>query len=63
MGYEKVLEVFEPGEFSYRGGILDIFPVNSDQAARIEFSGNKIESIEALGEKIKDEKNIVKILK
>jgi len=28
MGYEKVLEVSEPGDFSQRGGIIDVFPIN-----------------------------------
>ena len=29
LGYEKVFKVQEPGEFSQRGGIVDVFPVNS----------------------------------
>ncbi|GAH65561.1 unnamed protein product, partial [marine sediment metagenome] len=32
MGYEKVLRVSEPGEFSQRGGIIDVFPINLNQA-------------------------------
>jgi transcription-repair coupling factor (superfamily II helicase) len=34
-----------PGMVSWRGGILDIFPVNSELPLRIEFFGNKIESL------------------
>ncbi|MDP2741336.1 MAG: hypothetical protein Q8O66_01450, partial [bacterium] len=32
MGYERVFKVSEPGEFSQRGGLIDIFPVNLMQA-------------------------------
>ena len=28
MGYERVLEISEPGEFSQRGGVIYVFPVN-----------------------------------
>jgi len=48
LGYEKVAQVAEPGEFSRRGGIVDIFPINSPFASRIEFYGNIIERIERL---------------
>ncbi|MFQ6049646.1 MAG: DEAD/DEAH box helicase [Candidatus Paceibacterales bacterium] len=63
MGYEKVLQVQEPGEFSQRGGIVDVFPVNSNFAIRFEFFGNKIENIEKLPIEIKDEKAAKEILK
>ncbi|OGD39347.1 hypothetical protein A2907_01490 [Candidatus Azambacteria bacterium RIFCSPLOWO2_01_FULL_37_9] len=55
MGYEKVQTIASPGEFASRGGIIDIFPANSLQALRLEFFGNKIESIISLGEKINDD--------
>ena len=63
MGYEKVLRVSEPGEFSQRGGIVDVFPINSNQAIRFDFLGNKIEEISALPIKIEDEKAAKEILK
>ena len=63
MGYEKVLEISEPGEFSQRGGILDIFPINLNYAVRLEFSGNTIENIEKLSLEVKDEKLAKEILK
>ncbi len=56
MGYEKVLQVAEQGEFSNKGGILEIFPINSLNAVRFDFYGNTIESIEKLDIKIEDEK-------
>ncbi|MBJ25550.1 MAG: transcription-repair coupling factor [Flavobacteriaceae bacterium] len=43
--FEKVDFVCEPGEFSIRGGIVDIFSFSFQYPYRIEFSGNKIESI------------------
>lgn len=43
-GYKKVTMVSDPGEFSLRGDILDIYPVN-DEPIRIEFWGDDIENI------------------
>src|SRR3989344_9658292 len=63
MGYEKVLEVSEPGEFSHQGGIIDVFPINLNFAVRFDFLGNQIENIEQLPVKITDEKTFREILK
>lgn len=63
MGYERVFEVREPGEFSQRGGIVDIFPVNLEQAIRLDFLGNDIDEIEFLEIKINSEKKSKDILK
>lgn len=63
MGYERVWQVSEPGEFSQRGGIVDVFPVNSNFAIRFDFLGNKIESIEQLPIKIENEKSAKELLK
>ncbi len=63
MGYEKVMGVSEPGEFSQRGGIIDVFPINLSYAVRFEFLGNKIENIEKLPVEIKDEKSVKDFLK
>jgi len=63
MGYEKVLQISDPGEFSQRGGILDVFPINLNCALRFEFLGNKIEYIEKLPIEIKDEKTAKELLK
>jgi len=48
MGYEKVFEVRDPGEFSHQGGTVEVFPLNRKNALRVEFVGNKIEEIEEL---------------
>src|ERR1700735_2253891 len=34
MGYEKVFTVSDPGEFSQQGGVIDVFPINVNQAVR-----------------------------
>ncbi len=39
----EVVEV--PGEFSVRGGILDVFPSDATDPVRIEFFGDEVESI------------------
>ena len=44
-GYNTSSLVTKTGEISNRGDILDIFPVNEDNAIRIEFFGDAIESI------------------
>ncbi|MGD0352213.1 MAG: transcription-repair coupling factor [Dehalococcoidia bacterium] len=45
IGYEFNNIVEMPGTVSRRGGILDIFSPNNELPARIEFVGNRIESI------------------
>ncbi|MDI6603265.1 MAG: helicase-related protein [Patescibacteria group bacterium] len=63
MGYEKVLQISEPGEFSQRGGIIDVFPINLNYAIRFDFLGNEIENIEQLPVTIGNEKLAKEILK
>jgi transcription-repair coupling factor (superfamily II helicase) len=43
--FKRVDFVTEPGEFSVRGGILDVFSFSNDAPYRIEFFGNEIDSI------------------
>ena len=38
-GYERAVQVDGSGQFSHRGGILDIFPPEAAQPARLEFWG------------------------
>ncbi|MBU4142948.1 DEAD/DEAH box helicase, partial [Patescibacteria group bacterium] len=52
LGYEKTQTIGVPGEFAHRGGLVEIFPINSDSAWRLEFIGNKISVIEPLAVKI-----------
>ncbi len=44
-GYTASDMVEGPGQFSLRGGILDIYPCNLDSPVRIEFWGDEIDSI------------------
>jgi transcription-repair coupling factor (superfamily II helicase) len=44
-GYEPVTEVEEPGQFSHRGGIVDLFPPTLPRPVRIEFFGDEVESL------------------
>jgi len=46
-GYERCAQVEGVGQFSVRGGILDVSPPNSDTPFRIEFWGDEIDSITA----------------
>ncbi|MTG96634.1 MULTISPECIES: transcription-repair coupling factor [Myroides] len=43
--FKRVDFVAEPGEFSVRGGILDVFSFSNDEPYRLEFFGNEIDSI------------------
>ena len=63
MGYERVFKVSEPGEFSQRGGVVDVFPINLMNAVRLDFLGNEVDSIKPLDAKITDEKKSKDILK
>src|SRR5947209_10849401 len=45
LGYEPVAEVEEPGQFSHRGGIIDLFPPTLPRPVRVEFFGDEIESL------------------
>ena len=63
MGYERVFKVSDPGEFTQHGGIIDVFPINSMNAVRIDFLGNEVDSLKSLDIKIDDEKKFKEILK
>ena len=43
--FKRVDFITEPGEFSVRGGIVDVFSFSNDNPYRIEFFGNEVESI------------------
>lgn len=44
-GYRRVQRVETRGDFAVRGGIIDVFPVASDFACRIEFFGDEVEQL------------------
>lgn len=47
LGYENRDVVEEPGEFSHRGGLMDIFPPSSSHPLRIDLFGDEIDTIRA----------------
>jgi transcription-repair coupling factor (superfamily II helicase) len=44
-GYVRVDTVNDHGEFAVRGGLVDLFPSGSEQALRLDFFGDEIESV------------------
>ncbi|MDZ4761435.1 MAG: transcription-repair coupling factor [Alphaproteobacteria bacterium] len=42
-GYGRASTVREPGEFSIRGGIVDIFPAGTVEPVRLDFFGDQLE--------------------
>lgn len=45
LGYERMAQVDGMGQFSVRGGIIDIFPLTEEQPVRIELWGDEVDSI------------------
>ncbi len=45
--FNRVDQVYEPGQFAIRGGIVDVFSFAQELPIRIEFFGNDVESIRA----------------
>ncbi|MBI5825404.1 MAG: transcription-repair coupling factor [Chloroflexi bacterium] len=45
IGYQRVNTVLEPGQFSHRGGLLDIWPSIESNPVRLDFFGDEIETI------------------
>ncbi|MGD0609975.1 MAG: transcription-repair coupling factor [Anaerolineales bacterium] len=44
-GYQGVDTVLEPGQFSHRGGILDIWPPSEPFPTRLDFFGDEVDTI------------------
>lgn len=59
MGYSRVEMVSSPGEFSIRGGIIDIYPITSANPIRIELFDTEIDSIRTFS--IEDQRSISKL--
>jgi transcription-repair coupling factor (superfamily II helicase) len=58
-GYERREPVEMVGDFSLRGGILDVFPAEASKPARIEFYGDLIESIRRFD--VESQRSVLKI--
>ena len=44
-GYQHVTQVMSPGEYSVRGGLIDLFPMGSVMPYRLDLLGDEIETI------------------
>src|SRR5262245_47497685 len=44
-GYQHVTQVVSPGEFSFRGGLIDLFPMGSALPYRVDLLDNEVDSI------------------
>lgn len=51
LGYERVGQVEMPGQFSVRGGIIDIYSLTEENPWRIELWGDEIDSIRSFDAK------------
>jgi transcription-repair coupling factor (superfamily II helicase) len=47
LGYHRTDRVEARGEFAVRGGILDVFPAQAEEPARLDFWGDTVEDIRA----------------
>ncbi|MBQ8822590.1 MAG: transcription-repair coupling factor [Lachnospiraceae bacterium] len=45
LGYEKVYQVEQPGQFAIRGGIIDVFDLTQENPYRIELWGDEVDSL------------------
>ncbi len=45
LGYSPADTVLEPGQFSHRGGLLDIWPPSENGPVRLDFFGDEIDTI------------------
>ncbi|WP_050613574.1 transcription-repair coupling factor [Bacillus testis] len=59
MGYSRTEMISAPGEFSVRGGIIDIFPLTESDPFRIELFDTEIDSIRTFS--IESQKSLQKI--
>ncbi len=64
-GYKAVTQINTNGEFFIHGGIVDIFPINSEHSVRIDFFDNEVETIrlvEPVSQRSVDRINSIEIL-
>ena len=45
LGFEEIDYVYEPGQFSLRGSILDVYSFSNEYPYRIDFFGDEIDSV------------------
>ncbi|HLX43446.1 MAG TPA: transcription-repair coupling factor [Bryobacteraceae bacterium] len=59
IGYEKRDPVEMVGEYSIRGGILDVFPAENARPLRVEFFGDEVESIRRFD--VESQRSVIKV--
>ncbi|MEX2416475.1 MAG: transcription-repair coupling factor [Paenibacillaceae bacterium] len=59
LGYERVERVEQKGEMSIRGGIVDVYPLTSDYAYRMEWFDDEIDSIRTFS--VEDQRSVDKL--
>ncbi|MBP3039318.1 transcription-repair coupling factor [Bacillaceae bacterium Marseille-Q3522] len=59
MGYVRADMVSAPGEFSVRGGIIDLYPLTEEDPIRIELFDTEIESIRTFS--LEDQRSVSKL--
>ncbi|RFU60334.1 transcription-repair coupling factor [Bacillus sp. V59.32b] len=59
MGYQRTEMVSTPGEFSVRGGIIDVYPITENNPVRIELFDTEIDSIRTFS--IEDQRSVKKL--
>jgi len=59
IGYERREPVEMVGEYSIRGGILDVFPAEADRPVRVEFFGDMVESLRAFD--VETQRSVLKL--
>ncbi len=45
IGYQPADTVLEPGQFSHRGGLLDVWPLSEPHPVRLDFFGDEIDTL------------------
>ena len=45
LGFQKVDFVYEPGQYSRRGGIIDVFSFSDNRPVRLDFFGDEIDAL------------------
>jgi transcription-repair coupling factor (superfamily II helicase) len=61
LGYQPFSEVEEPGQFSHRGGIVDLFPPTLSRPVRIEFFGDEVDSLRTFDQTTQRSLNAINI--
>ena len=59
LGYERTDRVEARGEFAVRGGILDLFPAQADEAVRIDLFGDIVEDLRSFS--VSSQRSLVEI--